>query len=66
MFYKPSFLARSTQTSVIPEYEVTPSSIPQMEPVVAAGEIVFAGSDPNIDVVMAPSSFINLTISQVA
>lgn len=60
-YFDPSFIkrAKKSQSANI----ISPSSITLYEPVVADGEVVFAGEDPNIDIVMSPYSVIEFTLT---
>lgn len=65
MFYKPSYLARTSGLAKLPTLDINPSPIQLIEPVVAQGEVVYAGADPEIDIVMSGSELITLTIQEV-
>lgn len=61
MFSKPNFVYRSP--SVPKTYTISLVSITLNEPVVAAGEIVFAGDPADPDIVMAGYEEVNIQIS---
>lgn len=61
--YNPGFVQRIGNGTVKATTSITPTQIKQYEPVIAAGEIVFAGTP--VDIVMAASSTVNLSVATV-
>ena len=57
---RPGYIEKAPK-SALPN-TISPSSIDILEPVVAQGEIVFAGEDPTIDIVLSVSQTINFTL----
>lgn len=66
-FMSPDYIKKNPKfSSAAASYEIVPNTIRLLEPVVAEGQIVFAEDEfSNLDVVMASSEEIMLTISQV-
>lgn len=65
-FLSPDYIKKNPKFPPAASYEIVPNTIRLPEPVVAEGQIVFAEDEfSNLDVVMASSEEIMLTISQV-
>lgn len=59
-FLSPAYAKRKSVAAA--PTKVVPETIELTEPVVAAGEVVYAGETPEIDIVMAIYQVVNLEI----